>query len=165
MSWSSEFLFFFSCLMVSVHLFEYCLVQKLGFLLTNELNIIIIMIIIKNGIIWTSLFIAWDFFLHLFCLYYFLTMFNKIEITGKGYLPFLLFCPPRLFALTAHEKISYERVHIVLCLRDTVACKRAKHRSCSVFGFTKPRKSKLTNAISLCCCSVYGYLVSIIMLL
>ena len=61
--------------------------------------------------------------------------------------------------------MSYERVHIVLSLRDTVACKRANHRSCSVFGCTKPRKGKLTNATSLCCFTVYGYLVSIIMLL
>ncbi|XP_056443470.1 gastrula zinc finger protein XlCGF17.1-like [Gadus chalcogrammus] len=36
--------------------------------------------------------------------------------------------------------MSYERVHTVLCLRVTVACKRANHRSCSVFGCTKPRK-------------------------
>ncbi|XP_059905068.1 zinc finger protein 69-like [Gadus macrocephalus] len=68
-------------------------------------------------------------------------MFNEIEIMGKGYLPFLLFCPPRLFVPTAHEKMSYERVHIVLSLRDTVACKRANHRSCSVFGCTKPLKN------------------------
>ena len=151
--------------MVSVHLFKYCLVQKLWFLLTNELNIIIIiMIIIKNYHL-NFIIYCLGFFLAFILFVLFLTMFNKIEITGKGYLPFLLFCPPRLFVPTAHEKMSYERGHIVFSLRDTVACKRANHRSCSVFGYTKPLKSKLTNAISLCCCSVYGYLVSIIMLL
>ena len=96
-----------------------------------------------------------------------INMFNKNEEEKyrERLPPLSLLCPPRDFVPTAHEKMSYERVHIVLSLRDTVACKRAKHRSCSVFGCTKPRKSKLTNAISLCCCTVYGYLVSIIMLL